>query len=402
MKNMKIGLICPYNVSRGGGVKEVVYALQDELRRRGHDVKVITFRPRDFDTSEVGRKDMIYLGTGTDFNSPTHTTIQVSASLNEEIRDMLRKEKFDVLNFHEPWIPFLSRQILINSKSANVATFHATLPDTAISRTVMKVVTPYTKSILKYLHAYTAVSETASAYVSELSGRPVQIIANSIDLDVYTDAGKRDDTKDAKTIFYIGRLENRKGVRYLLDAFALLHASRPDTKLIIAGDGPDRDKLEEQKHMLELDDSVTFVGFISDEEKVEYLHTSDLFCAPALFGESFGLVLLEAMATGLVTVAGNNPGYATVMKGLGAISLVNPKDNAEFSRRLELLLYENDLRKIWRSWAKDEVKNYSYKKIAQQYEESYRKALIQHAKPRPQFLQRMRQHVRTKISKVGV
>lgn len=383
---MKIGLICPYNVARGGGVQEVVYTLQTELRARGHDAVIITPRPRNYDPDEAERKHMIFLGSATDFNSPLHTTIQVSASMNDEINEMLHREKFDVLNFHEPWVPFLSRQILINSNAANVATFHATLPDTPISRTVIRVVTPYTKSILKYIHRFTSVSEPASAYIRELSGKPVDIIPNSIDLSVYTNPGRRNDSKPEKTIFYIGRLENRKGVRYLIQAFGLLYANKPNIKLVIAGDGPDREKLQEQVQELGLQDAVTFAGFISEEEKVEYLHTADIFCAPALYGESCGIVLLEAMATGLVTVAGNNPGYATVMKGFGALSLVNPKDSAEFSRRLDLLLHEADLRKLWRNWAKDEIKAYSHKKIVDQYEAVYKKAFAEHVRRKPRFL----------------
>lgn len=383
---MKIGLICPYNVARGGGVQEIVYSLQAELRRRGHDAIIITPRPRNFDPAEAERKHMIFLGSATDFNSPLHTTIQVSASMNDEINEMLQREQFDVLNFHEPWVPFLSRQILINSNSANVATFHATLPDTPISRTVIRVVTPYTKSILKYIHSYTSVSEPASAYVRELSGKQVDIIPNSIDLSVYTNPGKRDDDKDIKTIFYVGRLENRKGVKYLIKAFSLLHSNKPNIRLIIAGDGPDREKLQEQVSELELDDAITFAGFISEEQKIAYLHHADLFCAPALYGESCGIVLLEAMATGLVTVAGNNSGYATVMKGFGALSLVNPKDSAEFSRRLDLLLHETDLRKLWRNWAKDEIKAYSHKRIVDQYEAVYKKAYAAHIRPRSRFL----------------
>jgi phosphatidylinositol alpha-mannosyltransferase len=383
---MKIGLICPYNVNRGGGVQEIVYSLQAELRLRGHDAVIITPRPRNYDPAEAERKHMIFLGSATDFNSPTHTTIQVSASMNDEITEMLEREKFDLLNFHEPWIPFLSRQILINSDTANVATFHATLPDTPISRTVMKVVTPYTRSILKYIHNYTSVSAPASAYVTELSGRPVTIIPNSVDLSVYTNPGKRDDTKEIKTIFYVGRLENRKGVKYLIKSFGLLHSTKPNIRLIIAGDGPDREKLQAQVEELGLDDVVTFAGFISDEQKIKYLHTADLFCAPALYGESCGIVLLEAMATGLVTVAGNNSGYATVMKGFGALSLVNPKDSTEFSRRLDLLLHEADLRKLWRNWAKDDIKAYDHKRIVDQYEAVYIKAFAAHKKPKSRFL----------------
>ena len=376
---MKIGLVCPYNIAKGGGVKEHVFALQDELVLRGHKVFVITPQPREGDYDDEGR-DVIFMGQQADFNSPLKTTIQVSAGVNDNIDEILDREQFDVLHFHEPWVPVLSRQILGRSKAVNVATFHAKLPETLMTRAMAKVVTPYTKSVLKYIHEFTAVSEAAAEYVCSLTDQPVALIPNGIDLDRFkVPRGRADrNKKGPKTIFYVGRLEQRKGVKCLLEALMLLRETQPEVRLIIAGDGPDREKLQAFVEDNELE-NVQFVGFISEDEKIGYLQTADLFCSPALYGESFGIVLLEAMATGLVTVAGNNPGYNSVMNGLGAISLVNPKDSAEFARRLDLLLHEDDLRALWRAWAKEQLPHYSYKVIVDQYEEVYKQGIEQHA-----------------------
>jgi phosphatidylinositol alpha-mannosyltransferase len=244
---------------------------------------------------------------------------------------------------------------------------------------MIKVVTPYTKSVLKYIHECTAVSEAAAEYVGTLTEKPIALIPNGIDLTRYKAPIRRSDNRKQKTILYIGRLEQRKGVKHLLHAFKQVHAKDPSVSLIIAGDGPDRSKLELLAADLELQ-NVTFVGYITDKEKIHYLRTVDLYCSPALYGESFGIVLLEAMATGLVTVAGDNPGYASVMKGLGAISLVNPKHHAEFARRLSLLLHENDLRRLWREWALEQLRQYDYRTIVDQYEEIYKSAHAKHAK----------------------
>jgi phosphatidylinositol alpha-mannosyltransferase len=374
---MKIGLVCPYSIARGGGVQEHVFAVQAELRRRGHDAYIITPRPRDYDDESAKHKHLIFAGTATDFNSPLHTTVQVSAGLNDDIERMLEQYQFDILHFHEPWVPVLSRQILTRSHSINVATFHAKLPETLMSRTLTKVVTPYTKSVLKYIHEFTAVSDAAADYLCSLTDEPVAIIPNGINLKLYKKPRTPSDNRPHKTIFYIGRLENRKGVKYLLDAYQELIKKDPEISLIIAGDGPDRSKLEStvaEEHLT----NVTFLGYISEAEKIKHLREADLFCAPALFGESFGIVLLEAMATGLVTVAGDNPGYAAVMQGLGAISLVDPKQTAEFARRLHLLLYEEDLRKLWRTWAEEQIPQYSFVAIVNQYEELYLHAIEKH------------------------
>ncbi|MDB5184462.1 MAG: hypothetical protein JWN38_270 [Candidatus Saccharibacteria bacterium] len=373
---MKIGIICPYNIHKGGGVQEHVKALQAELIKRGHQAIIITPLPRDTDVIDM--HNVIFIGTSTDFRSPMHTSVQVSATAaTEKIKEVLDQEQFDILHFHEPWIPVISRQILQRSSSINIATFHAKVPETLMSRTVIRVVTPYTKSVLKYFHQFTAVSESALEYASSLTDEPFEIIPNGIDLTTYRPTARIDRPTEPKNILYIGRLERRKGVNYLLKALEILQQKHPRVSLTIAGDGPDREKLELLTEDLQLK-NVKFLGYISDAKKHSLLAKADLFCSPAVYGESFGIVLLEAMATGLVAAAGNNSGYADLMQGLGAMSILNPKDSTEFSRRLELLLYEEKVRDLWRAWAKDYVPQYSYVRIVDKYEELYQRVLKRH------------------------
>jgi phosphatidylinositol alpha-mannosyltransferase len=375
---MKVGLVCPYNIAKGGGVQEIVRAMRSELEARGHTAKIITPQPRDI--SNCDTEGVIFVGGGTDFRSPLHTTAHLSASVDTEaLEQMLESEQFDILHFHEPWVPMISRQILSRSKSVNIATFHAKVPETLMSRTVVKVVTPYTKSVLKYLHELTAVSDAAAEYIGSLTDQPVTIIPNAIDLKKFKPGHKTSIApKGTKTILYIGRLERRKGVKHLLKAYAIYAQTHPETALIIAGDGPDREKLELMVEDYELS-NVTFTGYISDEVKMELLHSADLFCSPAIYGESFGIVLLEAMACGLVTIAGNNSGYSSVMQEMGGISLVNPEDHVEFARRIDLLLNESTLRDSWKAWAKQYVKQYGYPQIIDQYEALYKEALAHNA-----------------------
>jgi phosphatidyl-myo-inositol alpha-mannosyltransferase len=373
---MKIGLVCPYNIAYGGGVQKLVLAYQAELARRGHDAYIITPEPREM-REDFQHDHVIFLGSGTEVANPLHTTGQVSAGLNEEIDEVLNEYKFDVLHFHEPGVPMLGRQMLARSNTVNVATFHAAFPETVVGRTFARVATPYIKPLLRLIDEYVAVSPAAAEYVHELTGMPVAIIPNPIDTKHYKPPKTRDDSGLRKTILYVGRLEGRKGVHFLLRAFALLEQKRPDVSLLIAGDGTDREKLERQARHLNLK-NVEFVGYVTEAQKLEYLQTCDLFCAPSAYGESFGLVLLEAMATGLVTVAGNNPGYRSVLTGLGAISLVSPRREDDFAHRLDILLYENSLRKLWRDWAKSEIKQYNVRVIIDQYEALYERAIKKH------------------------
>ncbi|MGH7142393.1 MAG: glycosyltransferase family 4 protein [Candidatus Saccharimonadales bacterium] len=369
---MKIGLVCPYNVASGGGVQVIVNAMQEQLAKRGHTAKIITHQPSQI--SNLDTSNMIFLGRAIDVHWPTHTTAPISSGFGTDaIEQIIESEKFDILHFHEPWVPALSRQILSCSQSANIGTFHAKVPETIVSRTLQKVVTPYLKVVLKDLQELTAVSESAAEYVSSLTERPVSLIPNGIDLSRYGIA-KRQKSALPKTIVYIGRLEHRKGLRYLLRAYQLLAQDLEDITLIIAGDGPERKKLELYVHEMAIP-NVTFLGYVSEAAKIDLLAQADLFCSPAIFGESFGIVLLEAMACGAVTVAGNNSGYSALMQATGALSLVNPKDTQEFARRLKLLLEEAKLRLVWQQWARQYVKQFNYEKIVQQYERLYHETL---------------------------
>jgi len=374
---MKIGLVCPYNIARGGGVQEIVRDLRKELISRGHDVKIITPQPRE--TEGCDMEGVICLGAAADFRSPLHTTPQFSVSVDvSEIDQMLESEQFDILHFHEPWVPMLSKQILSRSSCVNIATFHAKVPETLMSRTVAKVVTPYTKSVLKYLHSLTAVSDAAAEYIGSLTDEPVTIIPNGIDLTRYHVPKVERKSTSEKTILYIGRLERRKGLKYLFKAYEELIAEHEHIRLVIAGDGPDREKLEALATSMKLPD-VTFLGFVSEEVKMQLLAEADLFCSPAVYGESFGLVLLEAMANGLVVVAGDNSGYESVMQDMGALSLVNPRDIPAFTRKLDLMLHEESLRAEWKKWALDYVQQFAYPRIVDQYEELYTYVLAHHS-----------------------
>ena len=374
---MKIGLICPYSIAKGGGVQEAVKEIQHELDKRGHEAIIITPQPKEPYTNRTHK--VIFLGSGTDFKAVS-TTTQLSASvMTDEIDAMLEYEQFDVLHFHEPWVPVLSRQILSRSRTANVATFHAKLPETLASRALAKVITPYTKPLLRHIDIFTAVSDAAAEYVRTLTDQPIEIVPNGINLGQFrTPAGLKPRTGKRKSILFVGRLEKRKGVKYLLNAFELVRERNPDVELLLVGDGVDRTKLEEQVAEMKLE-GVQFLGYVDNAEKTRLMHTADVFCSPALYGESFGIVLLEAMASGIVTVAGNNPGYESVMEGLGQLSLVDPRDTKEFAHRLELLLRDEGLRQLWRTWAKKYVRQFSYAKVVDHYEVVYEQA-IAHAK----------------------
>lgn len=368
---MRIGLICPYNIGLGGGVQECVLAAQEELKKRGHTVYIIT--PLSKEVRESPPKDTILVGAGTDVRSPFSTTAQISASMNpDELQRIIDDYNFDILHFHEPWVPMLSRQLLAKSRSINIATFHARMPDGVMTKAIERVITPYTKSILKSFDALTAVSDPAAQYVRSLTDTPIEIIPNGIDLKKYRPA--RTVSRGSKAILHIGRLEKRKGVNFLIEAFAKLND--PESRLLIAGNGPDRAKLEALAAARGLD-NVEFLGFVSEADKIRLLREADVFASAAIYGESFGIVLLEAMACGTPTVAADNPGYVSVMQDRGMVSLVNPEDTEQFARRLALMLYDKELAALWRKWALKYVQQFDYVHIIDQYEQLYERLMKQ-------------------------
>lgn len=371
---MKIGLVCPYNMFKGGGVQECVLALKAELKHRGHSVQIITPRPRE--VPEEYDKDIILIGGATDVKSPFHTTAQVSATLDTKaLEDMLATHKFDVIHFHEPWVPLISWQLLnLSKKVAHVATFHAKLPESMMTRTIERVITPYTRSVLKSLSPtgeLTAVSGAASEYVTSLTRKKPVIIPNGIDLQKYRPPTKP--VADKQTIVYVGRLERRKGVKLLIKAFALLARHNSEVELHIIGDGPDRFKLEEFTNSKGIP-RVIFHGYVSEEDKIRAIQGATIFCSPALYGESFGIVLLEAMALGTTVLAGNNPGYTAVLEEQKDISIINPKDTKAFASRLNTLLTDKNLRQNWQKWALQHVRQFNYHDITTMYEDVYKKA----------------------------
>jgi len=366
---MKIGLVCPYDVSRSGGVQEHVLAQAAELRRRKHNVIILTPKPRG--SGITASDNTIFIGSSANLNTPIKTSLELGISLGRDVLDdLLAREDFDLLHIHEPEVPVLGAQIVAKANCPVIATFHAIHPETPMARTLEALRIPYSRSIFTRIAVMTAVSDTAATFVRERTRQPVTIIPNGIDLSTYKENSKK--LTKVKTILYIGRLEARKGTKYLIRALALLPTE--NIRLVIAGDGRERKKLEALVKDLELP-NVKFLGFVDDTKKIKLLSKSDLFCSPALYGESFGVVLLEAMASGLVSVVGNNPGYVSLMQGRGALSIADPTDSEEFARRINLLLYDKEIRELWRKWARSYVKRYDYKNIVDQYETLYKKTL---------------------------
>ena len=377
---MKIGIVCPYNMALGGAVQEVVKESYDELKRRGYEVVILTPLPSQGKPDLPGY-NIWYVGKAYDLKA-IGTVAQVSVVTKpSEIDRFFAEEKPDVLHVHEPWVPLMNSQVLRRAPCPVVATFHAKLPDNAIADMIKTLGRVYTRPGVRRVNVCVAVSQPAAEHIGEVLGRPIPIIPNAVNLSDFLPAKKQKPlVPGKKTILYVGRLETRKGPAYLISAFKEFHKKHPDTQLIIGGKGPDMDMLKAQATV---DDTgaIEFLGYVEDDEKKRLMQQADLFVAPAIYGESFGIILIEALASGQVVVAGDNPGYRSVMKEFGEISLVNAQDTAAFVAKLETLLYDETIRANYLAWSKEYVKQYDYRTVTDAYVKLYEQLVqeVEHA-----------------------
>lgn len=384
---MKIALVCPYNMfDRPGGVPQVVMHLHDGLRKKGHSVKVITQRPSSFRGAVP--EDYILFGVTRPFKGGFGTEGNWGMPADgEKIAEVLDNEQFDVINFHEPWMPMLAWQMLKHSKAAHVGTFHANLIDTAAGKSwTSGVFTPYGRPLLKKMNLFTATSPASAAMLISRANmhspkekkliESLRYIPCGVELGVYKPVKKRQPLNgpNTKTIVYVGRLEKRKGVDWLLLAFAELVKEIPRAHLIIAGSGVRANRLR-QLVQTEKIENVSLPGYVTEEQKRHLLGNADLACFPSPYGEGFGIVLLEAMSVGTPVIGGNNLGYSHVMSGHGRLGLVDPKATQDFANRLAAFLTDEELRKSVIRWGLGEVKKYDYPKIVDLYEQAYKEAL---------------------------
>ncbi len=372
---MKIGLLSPYDMFRAGGVQSHIKKLAANLRSRGHKVKIIAPMIEEKLEEEenyilLGRCAKVYL------NKTEYEFSIAVGRVHNPIKEVLEEEGFDILHFHEPWVPAMLPQILAESEAVNIGTFHSTSPGTFVSRSMEVLLKPIAKSIVETLDEVIAVSQSPARYLRELFDGEIKIVPNGIDLKKYSPNNKRlnkyDDGKI--NVLYVGRLDKRKGVLMLIKAFRELKEKFDNARLIIAGKGEEDKKVRKyiKKHSLE---DVELLGYVEEELKKSLYVTCDIFCSPALYGESFGIVLAEAMASGKPVVACSNSGYKSVLKGKGALLLVEPNDVKMLTQKLLLLCKDENLRKEMGKWGLKEVKKYSWEKVVDQLEDIYSDAL---------------------------
>ena len=373
---MKVGLVTPYDFSHPGGVTEHIRHLIPELRARGATVKLMAPASGDLPVpiEELAEGDFYRIGRA--FPIPANGSIAritLSFHLSRWIGRILEAEKFDLVHYHEPLMPALPITVLRASKVCNVGTFHAYAKSSYAYYYGRRLVRRY----FRKLHGLVAVSEPAREFVGRYFTGDYRVIPNGVDLDRFDGKARPlPQFADGKTnILFVGRLEKRKGLGVLLRAYLALKEKQPNLRLIVVGDGRMRWGYERFIARNRIPD-IVMAGYVSSEELPRYYASADVFCAPNLGKESFGIVLLEAMAAGLPVVATDIPGFTQVIDPGRQGILVRRDDPLSLAAALNLLAGDAELRARMAAEGRVASQAYSWDRVVDQVVDAYEDALV--------------------------
>jgi len=376
---MKIAQVTPYEYPYPGGVTEHVSHLDRCFRKWGHEVKIIA--PVGEDVQDVP-DNVIRIGqsiVSVPF-SGTVSRVTLSPRIYRPVKRLLNKERFDVIHLHEPLTPTVSLFVLRHAKTVTVGTFHAYREKHHLA---LETVSPLFQPLIDKLDAKICVSEAARDLVSHYFPGEYIIIPNGIDVQHFGGAHVQpiEKYKDGRpNVLFVGRLEKRKGFHYLIRAFPYIVEAIPDARLLVVGayDKEDKEPFVHYARMHHLS-SVRFVGRVSSEELPRYYKTCDVFCAPSTGFESFGIVLLEAMAAGKPIVATDIPGYRSVLEHGQEGLLVEPENEQALAKAIVKLLRNATLCREMGEHGQRKAARYDWPIIARQILDLYEQLLQQKA-----------------------
>jgi phosphatidyl-myo-inositol alpha-mannosyltransferase len=352
-------MVCPYSLSRPGGVQGQAVGLARALRVLGHDVVVVA----PDDDCPAGPVDRTTFSVGRSWAVQSNGSV---APVSLSPRAAMRARRFaldygaDVVHLHEPLAPVVGYGCLFGGPAPVVGTYHRSGGDR-----VYRALGPLVRWADRRLTARCAVSDEARDTVRAVTGADYDVLFNGVDVDRF--AGAPPWPTDGPTVLFVGRHEPRKGLGVLLDAFADV----PDpATLWVAGDGPATDELR-RRHPPSA--RVHWLGKLGDDAVASRMAGADVLCAPSLSGESFGIVLLEGMAAGCTVVASDIPGYRAAAGGHAV--LVPPADPPALRRALvDALATDRSARDAAHRGAATHAGQWSMARLADRYVEIYRRA----------------------------
>ncbi|MFC9871898.1 glycosyltransferase family 4 protein [Nocardia salmonicida] len=355
---MKIGMICPYSFDVPGGVQAHVVELARVFIERGHKVSVLA--PASDDTPLPDFVVSAGRAVAIPYNGSV-ARLSFGPMAYTRIRRWIDSNDFDVLHIHEPNAPSLSMLALKIAEGPIVATFHTSTTKSLVLSTFQGVLRPYHEKISGRI----AVSELARRWQVEALGSDAVEIPNGVDVSAFARGEPLDGYPRAgRTVLFLGRYdEPRKGMDVLLGALPALIEHHPGVQILIVGRGDeDRLRREAGEHAGHL----RFLGQVSDAEKAAALRSADVYVAPNLGGESFGIILIEAMAAGTPVVASELDAFRRVLRD-GTAGLLTPiGDSAALATAIDTLLTDDETRERLVSTATQVVAGYDWPVVAEQ------------------------------------
>lgn len=373
----RIAIVCPYDWTVPGGVKNHVHNLAVELRGQGYHADVLAPAERD-----VHEPNFVSLGGSLPIPyNGSIARIAMGPRTTQHVRRALLDGGYDLVHVHEPLSPSVGLIAVIQASVPVVGTFHANLDRSA----ALRVGSPVLRKAFSKLSARIAVSESARSTWQRYFGGPMAIVPNGVPGEWFGKAAPLPAFADGRPmLLFVGRLEPRKGVAYLVRAFLRLKPEHPGLRLVVVG----RDPRNVQAKAMAIvppryRPDVLFVGNVPQDDLLSYYASADIFCAPSLGGESFGIVLVEAMATGLPVVASDISGYRDLVRDGQEGLLVPRRDPDAIAAALGMLLDYPRRREAMGEAARETAAQYAWDLVGKEVVEVYEEVLAT-APPRPE------------------
>jgi phosphatidylinositol alpha-mannosyltransferase len=350
---MKVLFVSDIYYPHIGGISEHIYHLANEFESMGHAVSILTanmegdLRPDEERVIRIGRSIIVPANR-------SYSRITYGLDSNVLFRVV---NKFDVVHIHGTLTPTFPLSTLKVSRRTNIFTFHSTFEYSVF----FNIFKGYLNNYFKHIDGKIAVSMTARDSIARYLPGDYRIIPNGVDNSRFTPGDPH--YKSFNEILFVGRIEPRKGLQFLIDAFPKVKKEIPEAKLTIAGGGYKKIKLNIP---LEVKDSIKFLNFVAPKDLPQIFRRASLFISPAITGESFGIVLLEAMASGTPVIASDIPGYRCVIEDEKNGLLVPPGNPAGIARTIIRVLNDNNLRNSLIEEGFKSAERYSWDKVSRE------------------------------------
>ena len=370
-RKLRIGIVCPYSWDVPGGVQNHIRDLAEFLLNNGHHVEVLAPATESDDLPEY------VVSAGRAVSIPYNGAVArvlFGVGANSRVRSWINDGDFDLLHLHEPAIPSLSLLACWAGEGAMVGTFHAA----AKYQKAIVAIGPILEPVIEKLSARIAVSESARLTLTAHLETDAIVIPNGIYADNYRDGSSRSEWS-GNTIGFLGRFEeDRKGLPVLLDALPIISRFIPDIRVLIAGPGDSEEVLEKVDPQLR--NRVEFLGKISESDKTDFLASVSLYIAPNTGGESFGIILAEAMAGGAAVVASDIPAFADVL-GNGEFGALFESENSESLAKVIIdLLRDDSKRKGLAAAGAVHAQRFDWSQVGEEIFEVYELAMVSGSK----------------------